>query len=273
MTSSAPIDPALLRWQEPVWDLAALLESRAAELGDAPYLSFAAGGVQLSFAGTNEASATVAAGLAALGVRRGDHVLIALGNRAEFVLTWFALAKLGAVQVPVNTAYRGAWLQHVAVSSGAKLAVVGDELLPFFQAVDVPDLVDFVVVGAADFGPHVHPFAGLGDGAEALPPQPAAKMSELAAIHFTSGTTGRSKGARVPLPHMDLLTRRNAQLLDLTSDSVYLSELPLFHINAQMTVQGALIVGAPISRSASPRPSGCSGSVPPERPIRRCSAS
>jgi crotonobetaine/carnitine-CoA ligase len=237
-------DPALARWSEPCWDLAALIQRQGDALGPAPYLSFARDSVQLSFADVDERSGRLAGGLAELGVRRGDHVVIMSSNRAEFVLTWFALAKLGAVQVPVNTAYRGSWLQHVVITSGAAIAVVEDELLDAFAAVDVPGLTDLVVIGEpAPIGAlRGHRFDEL-EAAPAPSSEPA-QLADLAAVHFTSGTTGRSKGAAIPLPAMDLLTRRNAQLLDLTPESVYSTELPLFHINAQMTVQGALLAGA-----------------------------
>ena len=67
---------------------------------------------------------------------------------------------------------------------------------------------------------------------------------DLAEIQFTSGTTGRSKGALMPYAHGHLLNERNRDLLDLDRDSTYISELPLFHINAHMTVWGCLMVGA-----------------------------
>ena len=245
MTHARGQDDALSRWQEPLWDLAGLIRARAHELDDAPYLSFAYGDVRLSFADVDQQTDVAAAGLRDLGVAPGDHVLILLDNRAEFVLTWFALAKLGAVQVPVNTAYKGTWLEHVATAAGARVAVVADDLLPNLDQLDLPWLTDVVVVGDAvvSSSRRTHRFAGLGETAAPIT-RHEPRMNELAAIHFTSGTTGRSKGARVPLPHMDLLTRRNAQLIDLTPESVYFTELPLFHINAQMTVQGAMIAGA-----------------------------
>jgi crotonobetaine/carnitine-CoA ligase len=68
--------------------------------------------------------------------------------------------------------------------------------------------------------------------------------SDIYAVLFTSGTTGRSKGALMPYAHGHLLNERNTELLGLERHGVYLSELPLFHINAHMTVYGCMIVGA-----------------------------
>jgi crotonobetaine/carnitine-CoA ligase len=86
------------------------------------------------------------------------------------------------------------------------------------------------------------PFASLlGAGA---PPAVAVAASDVGAIHFTSGTSGPSKGAVLPHAHLHLLSERNRELLDLRADDTYLTELPLFHINAQMSVYSALLVGA-----------------------------
>jgi crotonobetaine/carnitine-CoA ligase len=153
-------------------------------------------------------------------------------------------------QVPVNPAYRGDWLTHVVTTSGARVIVVESGLVDALSAIDCSALADIVVVQTDQQfdtqltnGQRIHDFATFANNAEPVPPV-AAKPSDIGAIHFTSGTTGRSKGAIVPLAQMDLLTRRNAELLDLDPAAIYFTELPLYHINAQMTVQGTLLMGA-----------------------------
>jgi non-ribosomal peptide synthetase component E (peptide arylation enzyme) len=79
-----PTDYSAL-WHAPAWDLAALVRARALELGETPYLSFAIDGGSLTFAEADRRSDDIVAGLHALGVSRGDHLLILMGNRAEFV--------------------------------------------------------------------------------------------------------------------------------------------------------------------------------------------
>src|SRR5690606_7046816 len=70
-----------------------------------------------------------AAGLQALGVQQGDHVLCWMPNGPPAVLAWLALNLLGAVYVPINTAYKGRLLQHVIDSSGASLMLASAQLL------------------------------------------------------------------------------------------------------------------------------------------------
>jgi crotonobetaine/carnitine-CoA ligase len=230
------------------WVLPELLRRRAQELGDKPFLSFAADDAAVTYAQADERSDRLAAGLAALGVSRGDRVLVMMGNRLEFVLTWFALNKLGAFHAPINTDYRGEFLEHVANTAQARLMVVerryADTVLA--SAEHLPFLEELIVVGGTeglDAGRlGVRDFAAVPDPGP--PPAVAVAPSDTYAVLFTSGTTGRSKGALMPYAHGHLLNERNLELLDLDGESTYISELPLFHINAHMTVYGCMIVGA-----------------------------
>jgi crotonobetaine/carnitine-CoA ligase len=231
------------------WTLPSLLLRRGEELGHAPFLSFALGERELSYGETAHLAEAVAGGLAGLGVGRGDRVLLMMRNRAEFVLAWLGATALGGVQVPVNVDYRGGFLEHLVDTSGGEVLVVETELLDAVAAsLDrMPRLRTVIVVGEpAPLGPRVRmvPFGELlATGSHTLP---RVLPSDTAAIHFTSGTSGRSKGALVPHAHAHLLAERNRELLGLERGDVYLTELPLFHINAQMSVQSALLVGAQV---------------------------
>lgn len=230
------------------WVLPELLRERARELGDAPFLSFAVDDATATYAQADERSDRLAAGLARLGVARGDRVLVMTGNRLEFVLTWFALNKLGAFHAPINTDYRGEFLEHVANTAQARIMVVESQHVPTVVASRerMPALEQLVVIGelpgGGTGGLTVRPFASVPSDDE--PPRVEVAPSDVYSVLFTSGTTGRSKGALMPYAHGHLLNERNLELLDLDGGSTYISELPLFHINAHMTVYGCLIVGA-----------------------------
>ena len=111
------------------WCLPGLLAAQAQAHADRPFLSFALGERELTYAETAAEADVVAAGLARLGVGHGDRVLLMLRNRAEFVLAWLAAARLGAVQVPVNVDYRGPFLEHLVNTAAADVLVVEDALL------------------------------------------------------------------------------------------------------------------------------------------------
>ena len=230
------------------WVLPELLRERARELGDKPFLSFAVDDAAVTYAEADERSDRLAAGLAALGVSRGDRVAVMMGNRLEFVITWFALNKLGAFHAPINTDYRGDFLEHLVNTAEAKLMVVEHRFLDTVLASEtrMPLLEELIVVGgeppAQTGGLMARPFVSVPSPEQ--PPRVKITPADTYAVLFTSGTTGRSKGALMPYAHGHLLNERNLELLDLDADGVYISELPLFHINAHMTVYGCLIVGA-----------------------------
>lgn len=223
-----------------------LLARAGDEHGDRAFLSFALGEQELSFGEAAAAAAAVAGGLTDLGVVPGDRVLLMLRNRAELVLAWLGAATAGGVQVPVNVDYRGAFLEHVAGTSGAGTIVVEDGLLDALEPslCRLPALRTVVVVGSARELPGIRavPFEQLLAAAPRAPH--VGRPSDPAAVHFTSGTSGPSKGAVIPNAAMHLLSERNRELLGVGRDDTYFTELPLFHINAQMSVYDGILTGA-----------------------------
>jgi crotonobetaine/carnitine-CoA ligase len=194
----------------------------------------------------------IAHGLSAAGVRHGDRVLILLPNCREFVLTWFALAKLGAVEVPVNIHYRGQFLSHVANNSAAKIAITDAQLLSALVDCehDLSQLETVYLLGeqATDMvTPRrlaVREFAALRSDNEANPGV-AVAHTDIAAILFTSGTTGPSKGVLMPHAQFYFFAEQGASLVRLGPDDVYMNSFPLFHGNAQfLTTYPCLIRGA-----------------------------
>lgn len=71
----------------------------------------------------------VAAGLQSLGIVKGDKVAIIMNNRPEFLFLWFGISKLGAIEVPINTAHKGDLLTYMLDKSDSRLLVVQSELL------------------------------------------------------------------------------------------------------------------------------------------------
>src|SRR5437762_11833720 len=105
----------------------AALSERLSSDPDGPYLDFSNGAgdsVKLTAREMDRESNHLAHALRELGVQHGDRVATLLENRAEQVISFFAALKLGAVQVPINTAYKGEFLRHQLADSGAKVFFV-----------------------------------------------------------------------------------------------------------------------------------------------------
>lgn len=236
------------------WVLPRVLEHRARTHADRPFLQVL-GGPALTYAETDRAVTRLAHGLARLGVGRGDRVLIMLPNCAEFMLVWLAANRLGAIEVSVNTAYKGYFLEHLVNNSGGRLLVAAAEFLDQLQASEgALGQLETVVVWeqpGADPGPapafrrlRTLPFEALAAPSTDPPDVPVSRR-DLCAIMYTSGTTGPSKGVMLPHAHCYLFAEATANLTRLTEDDAYFVATPLYHGNAPiMQVYPALLRGA-----------------------------
>src|SRR5688572_6722483 len=150
----------------------------------------------------------LAGALATAGVAAGDRVAFLVPNRVERIDLFFACARLGAVQVPLNTFLKGEFLRYQLADSGAATAVVDGPglaalapLLPLLPALRrLIVLYDDAGDGPAPAVPapvEVIRFAELDAWSTDQPDLPRPQPSDLAAIVYTSGTTGPSKGCRI----------------------------------------------------------------------------
>ncbi|HPQ85541.1 MAG TPA: AMP-binding protein, partial [Actinomycetota bacterium] len=146
-------------------------------------------GESLTFADVARRSAGLAAALAERGIVAGDRVAVMMHNRAEFPLTWLALARLGAAMVPLNPHYRGEDAGHILEHSRAAAVVTSG---------DLAGLVREALGSAALDAPVLHveqlPGAGLPLEQGATPPEHTVAAEDTVNIQYTSGTTGRPKG-------------------------------------------------------------------------------
>jgi carnitine-CoA ligase len=228
-------------------DLASLLEQRAAELADRPFLALS-GGVRLTFGEFNAEVNRVAHGFATL-VRAGDRVACMLPNSLEFLLVSYALKKLGAVEVAVNTNFRGPGLARMLNASESAVLVAGGELLGHVVAVEpqLRHLRTIVVAGEAALQPAAElvALAALTTGQEGNPPRPAVADTELMSVLFTSGTTGQAKGCMLSHRYAVRLATGLIGALGLESSDCLYCPFPLYHVDAAyLTVVPALVLGA-----------------------------
>lgn len=232
--------------REPAPSLGEELRAAARETPDRTFLRMQ--GVELSFSQVNALSDTLAQTLAAQGVVRGDRVSLMLPNCAEFVVIWFALAKLGAVTAPVNTAFRGQVLRNAIDLVDSRLLFVHASLRAQWQE-QVPVLATvrrLVLVGGEaswdNAGTEVlHYDELLRAATPGSVPETAVAPSDLCLLLYTSGTTGRSKAAM--MAHRFVLSQADGVIagLGLHSDDVLYCPYPLFHLDAAvMTVAPAL---------------------------------
>ena len=102
-----------------------------------------------SYVDLDRESDKVAAGLQSLGVVKGDKVAIVMDNRPEFLFLWFGLSKLGAIEVPINTAHRGDLLTYMVDKADCRFMVVQSSFLDRVGPVlkDLPQMEKVLVLG------------------------------------------------------------------------------------------------------------------------------
>jgi crotonobetaine/carnitine-CoA ligase len=227
------------------------MDARAAERPDHPFLRF--GGIDTSYSAFAETSLRLANGLLAAGVIAGDRIAIMSGNRPEFIETYVAAARIGAVQVPVNTALRGRFLVHTLVDSGSAHLVVEAELLGAVADVldELPDLRTLIVLDADAASAAARPvldFTAVRAGGTTDPISTVVPVGDLAVIGYTSGTTGPAKGAMLSHRASWYAGDDARRHRDLGPDDVFSTTLPLFHLNAQhLTTIAVLEAGATLA--------------------------
>jgi crotonobetaine/carnitine-CoA ligase len=189
----------------------------------------------------------LAAGLQGLGVARGHTVSLMLPNSIAFVLAWFAIARLGAITAPVNTAFRSAVLTSAVDLVQSRLLIVHASLLPLLDEVrsQLATVRQVVVVGGSS-GPDTIAWDTLMLTDDRPPPlEPPAHFSDRALLLYTSGTTGRSKAAMIS--HRYVLRQGQGVVdgLGLRADDVLYCPYPMFHMDsAIMTIAPALVLRA-----------------------------
>jgi carnitine-CoA ligase len=242
--------------------LPGLLDARLGADPDGAFLDCC--GTMYTAAEIEDAANRLANGLAALGVGHGSTVATILENSPAAVLSWFATLRLGAIYVPVNTALKGSLLRHQLADAGATVVIAAEDLLS--RPAEILDSIDsvahLVVVGSTHdnevgdapvLKAAVHTWDDLLT-ATAGRPEATVRPSDLAAIVYTGGTTGPSKGCALSHNYHVSIARQIISSWGRTAEDVVWSPLPVFHFNAISTMlTGTLLTGgrAALSRRFS----------------------
>jgi long-chain acyl-CoA synthetase len=200
-------------------------------------LALICGEERLNYAEFDALVGEAAGGLSALGVGKGDRVAMVLGNSIEFVVVLFALARLGAVSVPLNIRHTLAENSHIIGDCEAKVVVHEFDLSDRIPAAGALPSLKHALAIRRDSG---RMLADLRAGAPVLTAEPVGE-EETATILYTSGTTGRPKGAM--LTHLSIAHSviHYRWTMGLTEDDRGLIAVPMSHVTGLIALVHTMV--------------------------------
>ena len=233
--------PAFVDRPKNVW---AMVEQAAARNPDGEALI--CGDRRMTWRETRRASARIAGGFEALGVEPGDRIAVMVGNRVEFVLAMFAAAQLGAVLVPMSTRLQTPEVAYVLNDCGAKLLIHEEAFADRIPAnADTPCVDEYVTLSGRGVA---LPFETIQSASSRRVPTPVDEQ-DTAMLLYTSGTTGKPKGAM--LAHCNIIHSAMVYeiTMGLTQADRSIAVVPLAHVTgvianiaAMARCAGALII-------------------------------
>lgn len=191
-----------------------------------------------------------AGGLQKLGVKKGDRIYLSMQNCPQFAISFFAAHCLGAIVTAISPAYKAGEISYVLNDCGAKVMIIEEAVVPVINEVRdrVPNVESVIVTSLDEYLP-TEPFPSFPADLYAqglncpdsiawkdfITSEPLQKMtdvdlSDVALLQYTSGTTGRPKGAM--LTHLNLLNGAFVNTAQTANnvDTVQVAMLPMFHI-------------------------------------------
>lgn len=229
-----------------------LLDAHAARTPDKVF-AVTPGGEETTYAQLHQSVRSHARALQDLGIRQGDFVIVWMPNSLDMIRIWFAINYIGAICVPINTAYRGGILEHVLRNSNAQVLIGHKGLVDRLDGIDTAGLKTVIVTDDAPdpVGTlRTLPFSVLSSAKEPTAPEREIEPWDTQCVIYTSGTTGPSKGVESSYCHLHTMAIsvisncENELRLDHTDR--FMVNMPIFHaggvapINAMLTIGGSL---------------------------------
>ena len=153
-----------------------------------------------------------------LGIEKGDRVLIYLKNSEEYLFSLFAIWRVGAIAIPANRVFTAAELEYIVSDSKATLMITD------LEAKDIIDIDTYIPQNISDF-----------KDSEVLPAENT-DWDDLCQLQYTSGTTGKPKGAMLTHGNYFTAIHNECDVLTLKQDDVYLGIYPMAHVGLSWSI-------------------------------------
>jgi acyl-CoA synthetase (AMP-forming)/AMP-acid ligase II len=190
---------------------------------------------------------SVASALKKEGVKKGERVALFLNNCPEFLYSWFAIARLGAIMVPINVAFKEREASYILDHSEANTLIADLDLYREIieqKHKDLLHLKSVFCVGDKEYPETISFSRIINEDSDSLPEEQLTGDDVISVI-YTSGTTGEPKGCVLSHFHYIAFAEAIKDNLLVTPEDRFICVLPLFHIGAQVVItMTSLISGA-----------------------------
>ncbi|PLR86692.1 fatty acid--CoA ligase family protein [Bacillus sp. V33-4] len=185
-----------------------------------------------------------ASGLEKLGVKKGNHIALLLGNSPYFVISLYGALRLGAKVIPINPIYTLDEIGYILKNGDVKVVVALDLLLPLAEKMhhSLPDVEQYIVcetpqgqqagtdVTSLSVFPKLKPFTEVVATGDPSFAGPDLQEEDVAVILYTSGTTGKPKGAMLTHKNLYRNAKDSGDYLRINEDDRVITTLPMFHV-------------------------------------------
>lgn len=223
-------------------NLSTQLHQTAVRLGEKPAFYFM--DQASTYAELDAAVTKFASGLSQLGVQKGDHIALILGNTPHFVISLYGALRLGATVIPVNPIYTADEIGYILRNGDVKIVVGLDLMVPLAEKVHehLPTVEHYIIcesgqtqstdmnISELSVAPKLKPFDQVLASGTLDFAGPDLNEEDVAVILYTSGTTGKPKGAM--LTHRNLYSNAIdvSNYLKMNEDDRIITTLPMFHV-------------------------------------------
>ena len=171
-----------------------------------------------------------------LGIKKGDHIALIVGNSPHFVIGLYGALRVGATVIPINPIYTADEISYMLQDGDVKAVIAVDLLLPILKKIigHTPFLEHVILCETTDTVENIpsyfHTFSQVINRGEATYDFLELKEEDVAIILYTSGTTGKPKGAM--LTHKNIYSNAQdvADYLSINGNDRVVAALPMFHV-------------------------------------------
>jgi len=224
-------------------NLGNFLDEKVSKYGDSPFLQFY--DTTVTYADFGRKVNILANALKKQGFSKGDFIHVLVQNSPETLMAYFAIMKIGAVAGPINGWWKAPEVKYLLNDSQGPGLLIEDQYLPILKEIqaDCPYLKTIIEVGDNPDPAHLSFASLLNENEDDSPVACQADSDDTAYIFYTSGTTGNPKG--VLLSHRNVLAdvKGTVEAMAQEEKMCVLVFLPLFHVNAMLTLSFSIALG------------------------------